>query len=454
MDFLGKILPVDGYQVQVLESLPIDYGESLVHLYQPLIGIEAISLYEVLLKENALQSSTKGQTHHTLMNYLNIPLDKLYQARLKLEGIGLLKTFKKVTEERTMFTYLVQAPFRPATFFDDLMLSELLYRHVGKARFTSLKEHYQIQAESDLGEELTASFNDVFQTYRPKNGGVPLQKRQESSKGVQLPEVDFSMVEQWLRRRNIPSDTVLTATTKRIMTQLIQLYDLEMYELEQAVNWAITENNQMDIEQLKAACHDLFQAKQNVMQVGLYEKQAQVLPLAREEKLSKEEELIRRLESITPKQLLEDLSAGKNASEGDMRKVSNLMVEQGLPAPVMNVAIYYVMLQSNMMLSQKYLETIVSNWSRLNFKTAREAMAFAKKQIQQSKEKQAQGRYSYNRKPMKKEVLPAWFKERKPGQEKNQAPKEVPKEPSLTQEQLEKQKALRAQLDQLASKKE
>lgn len=452
MEFLGKILPVDGYQVQVLESLPIDYNEALIHLYQPLIGIEAVSLYEVLLKENALQQAKVVQTHHTLMNYLNIPLDKLYKARLKLEGIGLLKTYKKDTEERTMFTYMIQAPFRPATFFDDLMLSELLYRHVGKARFTILKEHYAVQAEADIGEELTASFKDVFQTFRPKNGDAPIERKQEVNKGVPLAEPDFTMIEQWLRRRNVQANKVLTTTNKRIITQLIQLYDLEMYELEQAINWAITEGHALDIEQLKAACHDLFQGKQNVVQVGLYEKEKQVLPTPLKQNISKEEQLIRRLETITPKELLEDLSQGKNASESDMRKVSNLMIEQGLPAPVMNVAIYYVMLQSNMMLSQKYLATIVSNWSRLNFKTAREAMTFAKQQINQSKQnQQQQRRYSYNRQPTNKEVLPAWFKERKAPQE--ESTKEAPKEPALTQEQLDKQAQLRAQLDQLASKK-
>src|SRR5699024_12058288 len=117
------------------------------------------------------------------------------------------------------------------------------------------------------GEELTASFKDVFQTFRPKNGDAPIERKQEVNKGVPLAEPDFTMVEQWLRRRNVQANKVLTTTNKRIITQLIQLYDLEMYELEQAINWAITEGHALDIEQLKLPVMTYF--KENKMSCKL-----------------------------------------------------------------------------------------------------------------------------------------------------------------------------------------
>src|SRR5699024_430601 len=88
------------------------------------------------------------------------------------------------------------------------------------------------------------------------------------------------------------------------------------------------------------------------------------------------EKLQHTFETISPKQLLEDLSSGHNASDQDMKFISDLMVDQGLPAPVMNVLIHYVMLRSDMKLPRGYMETIASNWSRKKFKTAKEAMDF------------------------------------------------------------------------------
>src|SRR5690625_7538210 len=68
-----------------------------------------------------------------------------------------------------------------------------------------------------------------------------------------------------------------------------------------------------------------------------------------------------------------------------MRVVREVMTGQGLPAPVMNVLIHYVLLQSNMKLSKGYLDKIASHWSRDNLKNAREAMEIAKKEIEQLK---------------------------------------------------------------------
>src|SRR5690625_7466663 len=91
----GSLLPIDGYKVKLPYNLTIDYTNSLIHLYQPLIGIDSISLYLTLLHDINLQPEVQLQTHHTLMNQLNMSLDKIYEARLKLEGIGLIKTYQK-----------------------------------------------------------------------------------------------------------------------------------------------------------------------------------------------------------------------------------------------------------------------------------------------------------------------------------------------------------------------
>src|SRR5690625_6894460 len=87
----------------------------------------AISLYQTLLNE-ALMSNKHAQTHHSLMNYLQLPLPKIYNFRIKLEAIGLLKTFKRTNAEETIYTYDVQRPFSPKEFFEETMLSELLLR--------------------------------------------------------------------------------------------------------------------------------------------------------------------------------------------------------------------------------------------------------------------------------------------------------------------------------------
>lgn len=384
---------------------------SLTHLYQPLIGIQAIMLYQTLLHEMELQR-TQPHTHHTLMNYLDIPLDEIYKARLKLEGIGLLKTFKRDDEQGvTVYTYELQCPFSPEEFFKDAMLSQLLYHQLGDQKFFVLKQRYTETDSMDVGEEITASFNDIFTTFTPSLEMVKPQKVEDEP--IVEVKTDLSWIEQILKQRMIPVGQVLTTEVRKVISQMMQLYDLDHFEIEKSVLWALNEENRLDIEEFKYACHDLFQSKYQT-DIKLVEKQP--VPMKNEESkqpTTKEDLLIQELESISPKQLLEDLSGGNQASPQDMKLIQDVMTSQGLPAPVMNVLIHYVLLQTNMKLSRAYLEKIASHWSRAKIKTAREAMEFAKKE----KAKFQQGNSnrpvnSYYRKNNTKEIVPEWFKER------------------------------------------
>lgn len=433
MQFLGKILPIDGYEVRLTYSLPTDYINALFHLYQPLIGIEAVNLYQTLLLE--LDFNEEATTHHTLMNYLNLPLNEIYEARLKLEGIGLLKTYKNTSDEKVVYTYHLQPPFSPKAFFADIMLSELLYRHVGKTKFKMLKAHYTKDNRQEVGEEITVSFGDVFKTYEADVSNYPQAKAQEVTSGIPIESVDLSPIEQALKRKMIPVNNVLTEQNRRIISQLMELYDLETYEIEKSIFWALNDENLLDIEQLKAACHDLFRAKHNVADVTLMPKTERVQQVEKRiesKELSKEEKLIERLETISPRELLEDLSGGNNASEQDMKLISDIMIQQGLPQPVMNVLIHYCLLQSNMKLSKPYLETIASHWSRAKLKTAKEAMEFARKQAEPQPKTQRQ----YRPRRQTKEVIPDWFKEQKHKKQPQKQQTEPSEKEKFDQEKL------------------
>lgn len=417
MDAFGKMLPIEGYIVVQKGSLPEGYVKSLTHLYQPLIGLTAVMLYQTLLDEIELQQDQQPQTHHTLMNYMDLPMDEIYRARLKLEGIGLLKTFKQQALQNDYYTYVLLEPFAPSDFFKDDMLTQLLYHHLGEDKFAALKDHYCVPSRQPDGKDITAGFQEVFQTFQPhpdtSDPVETLLERQDH-----LP--DFTWMKQMLGKRMIPADEVLTADNRKLISQMMKLYDLTEHEIEKAVMWALTEENRLDTDEFKQACHDLFQAVHQESVVKLtdrlaYQKQKQKTAV-NANPVTKEEQLIHELESISPKQLLEDLSSGNHASGQDLKIIRDIMTTQGLPSPVMNVLIHYVLLQSNMKLSKAYMEKIASHWSRANLQTAREAMEFAKKEKAKYQKGYANNK---NRRPASKEVVPDWFKQRKNKQTKN-----------------------------------
>lgn len=431
-NYIGKILPVDGYFVVLKEALPVNYQISLTHLYQPLIGIEAIALYQTLLDELNFKH-TEPQTHHTLMNYLTLPLDEIYKARLKLEGIGLLSTHKKENSNQTTFTYELHKPFAPQEFFKDVMLSQLLYHHIGELKYEALKSHFETE-DVDQGEDITASFHEVFQTFEPSieaETAIPEHPAEQKENSVE--ETDFSWLVEALKQRNIPVGRVLTPENRKYISQLKMLYDLTTYDIEKALLWALTDENYLNKEEFKHACHDLFKSKNQGAAIKLTEKTSNRQPKITKKPKTKEEILIQQLETMSPKQLLEDLSSGNHASEQDLKVIREVMTTQGIPTPVMNVLIHYVLLQTDMKLSGPYLKTIASHWSRKNLKTAKEAMEFAKKEKAKFDKKQ---KTNY-RKKASNEVIPEWFEERK---EQRQKKASVQKQ-SYTLDDLEREKA-------------
>ncbi|MCM3400210.1 replication initiation and membrane attachment family protein [Oceanobacillus profundus] len=417
MNFIGQILPVDGYIVSQKETLPVDYAKSLTHLYQPLLGIKAVALYQTLLHDIDLNQEQAPQTHHTLMNYLDLPLDEIFQARLKLEGIGLLKTYKQNWESSDLYTYELQSPFAPSNFFKDAMLSQLLYHHLGDQKFELLKNYYGRQTTPGYGVNITAAFSEVFQTFTPSAEILEVDDNRGAEPKEDTETTDFTWIEQMLKQRMVPHAKVLTTENRRLISQMMVLYELDTHEIDKSLLWALNDENRLDTEEFKTACHDLFKAKNNQKPIRLAKKvDVSETKQISDKPKTKEEILVERLETMSPKQLLEDLSNGNHASEQDMKAIRDVMTTQGLPGPVMNVLIHYVLLQTNMKLSKAYLEKIASHWSRANIQTAKEAMVFAKKE-QASFQNAVKRKTAYNKKPVSKEVIPDWFKDRKHKQE-------------------------------------
>lgn len=433
MEGIGKILPREGYTAELYGNLPVDYATSLSHLYQPLIGPYAVTLYQTLLHEAELQHESP-QTHHTLMNYTSLALDDIYYTRLRLEGIGLLKTYETEMKNHKVYKYALQCPFSPGDFFLDGMLSQLLYHHIGEKMYQKLKNCFYKQAEDTSLKDVTASFHDVFKTHRSYEQHIPAPEKQNAH--VNDDETDFTWLRQMLQQQMIPVQQVLTGANKRLIIQMMDLYGLVDYEVEKALLWGLNEANRLDTAEFKAACHDLFQAKEQTIQIQLTDKKNAAEPAYQDnyKPTTKEEQLIHNFEKSSPKEVLEDFSKGGTASSQDMKLIRDVMTSQDLPVPVMNVLIHYALLQSNMKLSKPYLETIASHWSRSNLTTAKEAMAFAKSQKESAEKKR--NRKKQKQHPSSNEVIPDWFQEQEDAkkQKKNtQSKQNIDKEKEVSE---------------------
>src|SRR5690606_38918758 len=109
---------------------------------------------------------------------------------------------------------------------------------------------------------ITASFNQVFttipQAYEEISATTEVTQEGQT---VELEPIDFAWLEQMLTQRMVPAHKVLTNLNKQVITQLAHLYDLASFEIEKAILWALTEENELDLDEFRDACHDLFKQK-------------------------------------------------------------------------------------------------------------------------------------------------------------------------------------------------
>ena len=90
--------PKDYIHLEAIQALSIQDVHVLTKLYQPIIGGRAFSLYMTLFANLDFNSNTKGVTVSELLRKLDVGIPDFYQARVKLEGIGLLRIYRAKEE--------------------------------------------------------------------------------------------------------------------------------------------------------------------------------------------------------------------------------------------------------------------------------------------------------------------------------------------------------------------
>jgi replication initiation and membrane attachment protein len=441
-----ELIPIDRYIV-ASNGLLHEYDRKvLTFLYQPLIGSSCFSLYMTLwaeLEDNRLWS--ESSSHHLLMNLLGINLKDIHEARLKLEGIGLLRTYVKNDDGDRSFIYELHPPLSPEQFFLDGMLNIYLYRKIGKNHFARLKRFFSDQQKPQAEEymEVTRSFQDVFASATPDslqymqdhagelNAGDNQQfigRNEQKPIQIMTDTFNFEMLTAGLGDSLLPKKA-LTTKIKEVISNLAFLYNIDAIQMKNIVLSAVNENSEIDIEELRKGARDWYQYVNHDQLPNLIERtQPPVHKVQQEEPKTQEERLILYLETTSPLGVLKDLQGGGEPSKSDIQIIEEVMFKQKLLPGVINVLIQFVMLKTDMKLTKGYVEKIAGHWARKQVKTVKEAMELAKSEhrtyISWSENKKTT-KTSKQQKPIRTEVLPDWFEDTAKAAVKDSSAKEV-----------------------------
>lgn len=420
-----ELQAVDSYQVKASGILTGADRKIITMLYQPLMGAECLALYQTLfteVEENRLWS--EAHSHVQLLNMLDISLKALFEARLKLEGLGLLRSYVKTENDQRFYVYEILPPLSPEKFFSDGLLNIYLYSKIGNAQFQRLRRFFADGAfETDTYSEITRSFQDVFEPFKggasaaePVSNQVLVDK--VAAKEIEFDDAsfDFHLFLSLLSPGMITREKI-TKEVRQTILKLHGIYQVSEKDMPSYLYRSLDSNGEIDIVYLRKIVREGYTIENGAppkLQMK-HETSIKEEPEVKET-LNDEEALQVYLESITPFQLLVDISDGAVPAETDLRVVEEVMNQQNLPVPVMNVLIEYVLLRLDRKLSKNYMMTIAAHWKRKNVKTAKEAMDLAWQEHEKYKRLQEEPatpkNTNYNRnyqKSTRKEILPDWF---------------------------------------------
>ncbi|MGX7172557.1 replication initiation and membrane attachment family protein [Enterococcus ratti] len=432
MDSAWKELqPKNIYQGRKSYPLKEEGKSSLLYLYQPLIGGEALSLYFTLLSEISLESGEGPEgLHADLLSSLNCGLPKFYEVRKKLEGIGLLEVFfKEDPSLGSCFIYELLEPLDPFAFFKDNVLSFLLLEKTGQRRFDQLIQLFKPKRflTNDY-QKVTKKFLEVYrfseETYAANQNKI---EKVQQSFAVSPPSsllkkegpssFDWSFLTDWLTRKHI-SSLSLALKEQVMMYHLLYGFDeLTLGEwIVQAYDFTLQEVSLKELQRLVLA-NQQYQKNTVVEKESALSRNKNKAEKTVTTLTSAALQLVTEVKSIPPMKYLKALKQEKGGyiSKQETWLLQDLVAQSGLSSSVVNVLINYVLvIKGRSSLTASYVNTIANEWAQKKIATPEEAVEHIRKISKAAQTtKKSQPSYSPNQRKVRREKLPDWVNQPK-----------------------------------------
>jgi len=405
------ILPADTYIVLNKTIISEADRKLLTMLYQPIIGHAAISLYLTLIDDLLKRDIMSDElTHHHLMSTLQLKLGDIVIAREKLEAIGLIKTYFKKGNVNN-YVYLIYSPLPANEFFNHPILSIVLYNNMGKKEYEKLVDYFKIpKVNLKDYEDITATFNEIFKV---ASGNVLVENNnviEKTTGKVNIKDkVDFNLLISSIPK-NMVNDRCFGEETKNLINSLALTYNIDDLNMQGLVRNSLNEKGLIDKSELINSCRNFYQFESaGKLPTLIYSKQPDYLKSPKGDTTNRAK-MIYTFENVTPNDYLRSKYKNGEPTMKELQIIEDLMVKQKMKPGVVNVLISYILKINNQKFIKSYVETVASQWNRLNIETVEEAMRVAEKEhknIRKMTEKPVTKTYTGRIK--QDESVPSWF---------------------------------------------
>jgi len=371
---MKKASVTDLYEVRQLGLVSDVEKLSLIELYQPLIGVNAVGLFNTLLLDPS-NFANSISTFEQLSIRTSLTLGEIFNCFEALEAVGLVKTYYKEDKKMNAFIFSIYSPFDPKKFFEDILLTGTLKKQVGKKEFERLLEKYSIKESKNDYEEVSTSFKTYFSpdfsTSEFYNGKT--YKAKGETFGKLTTGFDFVAMSKSLSDLGIEIND-FSEKEQDFVEKIAALYCMDESQMSAILSLNFDSSkikgSRLDISKLEADCRKTFGTGYR------REKPSLSIKSEVENLVSDNAQLVRLMDSVSPSQFLAIKQNNTKPAVSDLKIVEDLALDLALPFPVINALIDYVLRVNNNMLSKAYVEKIGAALSREGVKTALDTMDY------------------------------------------------------------------------------
>lgn len=425
--------PKSYIQIESTHTFTMQNVHVLTKLYQPIIGGSAYSLYLTLFGETHFADQTKGVTISELLRKLDMGIPDFYKARIRLEGIGLLRIYRS-QENNNQYFYQLVPPLTAQAFFKDSLFRTLLIEKIGDRLFNEEIEHF-LPKEKDKQsyKEITRSFLDAYhfdvnnREVLNQTDFMPIESENQPKLAETIENVesfDYNFFKAGLNKHFVRQES-FTKEIKELIYTFHVVYGIDEMAMQALIlESADVESGEVNKNKFISNVQRFYLNNQKT------QKSSQVLNQVNEQTENSSEAknkdnlqnltateaaVIRHAKQTAPANYLRSIKDQKGGfvTSDELWVLKELVESSRLSKDVINILLHYILVvKEAVVLEKRYAMKIANDWAQSGVRTPEQAIQKVKELYNQSKNKQVQNQknaYQKNyQKPRKKETLPDW----------------------------------------------
>jgi len=384
---MKSVLPADTFIVVNKTTLNDNDRNLLMLLYQPIVGSSTISLYYTLWSYlDKMELISNEWTHHHILRDMMISNSEFIDAKVKLEAIGLIKTYYKSGNVNN-YVYELYSPISASEFINNPLLNMAIANAVGKLEYERIINYFRIpKVNLKEYEDITSKFSDVFAFSNISMADNLMYdiKKSNYRKLEILSKIDINTIlslisDEMLNKKSITKDT------KDFLYKISYIYNYDNDDMVELIRNSISERHTIDKKLLQENANKYYRYdNMGKLPSIIYKNQPEYL---RKENLdtSNRSRMIHLFETTSPYDFINSKCKTGNPTSSDLAIISYLLIDLNLKPGVVNVLIDYVLRINNNKLIKSFVEVIASQWSKSGIETVETAMELAELEYKKKK---------------------------------------------------------------------